>query len=80
MLFDHLALCVTMMISAVVCPIVFDTFQILIFKGDARFCWQEIGFLNHGSMKPALICQPISKFSMFTFAISHTMPFIVRFP
>ena len=31
------------------------------------------GFLNHCPTKPHVICQPQSKFDMFTFVISHGM-------
>ena len=30
-------------------------------------------------MKPTVVCQPLSKFGMFTFVDSHAMPFIVFF-
>ena len=30
-------------------------------------------------MKAAVVCQPLSKFGMFTFVISYTMPLIVIF-
>ena len=29
------------------------------------------GFLNHYPMKPFVICQPVSKFDMFSFVVSH---------
>ena len=31
-------------------------------------------------MKSAVVCQPVSKFVMFTVVISYTVPFIVSFP
>ena len=30
-------------------------------------------------MKPSVVCQPLSKFVMFVFVVSYTMPFIVFF-
>ena len=37
------------------------------------------GFLNHCPMKPLVICQPLSKFDMFIFIISHKMYSILFF-
>ena len=36
--------------------------------------------LPHSPKKPLVICQPLSKFDIFTFVVSHAMSFILFFP
>ena len=37
------------------------------------------GFLNDCPLKPAVVCQPLSKFGIFNFVASYKIPFIVVF-
>ena len=37
------------------------------------------GFSNHCPMKPFVICQPLGKFDMFTFLVSHAVGSILFF-
>ena len=69
-LIDHLAVCITVIISVLVRPIVFNTYRrcMLLLTRD--------GFLNHCPMKPLVMCQPLSKFEYvhfccFTYSVFH---------
>ena len=75
-LFDHLAVCITVLISAVLCPMTFNNLIIyfsrfLIFKGVVLFLLAS-GLLWSVSFQINLV------FSLFLF--SHTMGFILIFP
>ena len=71
-LFDHLSICITVMISAVRVRSI--AFFVLFFFIDNRW------LLNYFPMKSAGVCQPLIKFGMFTFIVLHAIPFIMFFP
>ena len=54
-----------------VCPISFNALIVCFIL----FNWQEMAF--ECPIKAAVVCQPPSKFGMFTFFVSYTMPFIL---
>ena len=62
MLFYHLTVCITIIKSAVLCPIVFNSLivyfiKFFIFKRRCAFLLRKKGFLNKSPIKPAVICQ-----------------------
>ena len=65
MLLDHLAVCTTVVMSAVVWPIIFSIYRRCMFFFDKRWF-----------LKPF---QPLSKFSMVTFVVSNTVGSIFIF-
>ena len=73
MLFGHLAVIITVIISGKLCP-AFDNFIVYV----VLFLLTRDGFLNHSPMKPAVFYQLLSKSGMFTF--SYKMPFLMFFP
>ena len=84
MLFNHLAVrIITVIISAVVCPIAFNTQFIFIpfpiFRRNMSFFKKRVGFVNNCPMKPAVVNQPLIKFGMFNFAVSHSVCFLFFF-
>ena len=57
MLFYHLTVCITIIKSAVLCPIVFNSLIVYFIKRRCAFLLRKKGFLNKSPIKPAVICQ-----------------------
>lgn len=43
------------------------------------FFKKRVGFVNNCPMKPAVVNQPLIKFGMFNFAVSHSVCFLFFF-